>query len=71
MLEVLVAVFMISLMIGRWTLPLKKRLSNEFLAQMLLEFVANGSDITEFFAFVDEKAITIDLGLTNVILCKL
>ena len=67
MLEILVSLYLISLMIGRWTLPIKRKFSKHVIARMMLEYIANGADIAHMFAVVDEDQITLSLTLTNAI----
>ena len=71
MLEILVSIYLISLMIGRWTLPIKRKFSKHVIARMMLEYIANGADIAHMFSVVDEEQITISLDLTNTITGKL
>ena len=67
MLEIVVSIYLISLMMGRWTLPIKRKFSKHIIARMMLEYIANGADIAHMFAVVDEDQITVSLSLTNAI----
>ncbi len=67
MLEILVSIYLISLMIGRWTLPIKRKFPNPIIAKMMLEYIANGADIVHMFAVIDEEKISISSYLTNAI----
>ena len=63
MLEIVVALYLITLMVGRWTLPIKQRLTKAAVAQMLLEYIANGSDIAEFFGNIDQDPIAVNYSM--------
>ena len=67
MLEILVSIYLISLMIGRWTLPIKRKFPAHTIARMMLEYIANGADIVHMFAVVDEEKIAFNIDLTNAV----
>jgi hypothetical protein len=53
---------------GRWLLPRGRRVSRDFLADLLLEFLAIASDIMELLAVFDEDDVRGNLNLTYAIL---
>ena len=55
------------LVISRWLLP-RRKMSREFLADLLLEFLAIASDIMELLAVFDESAVRTNLILTYSVL---
>ena len=67
MLEIVVSIYLISLMVGRWTLPIKRKFPEHIIAKMMLEYIANGADIVHMFAVIDEEKIVLGLDLTNAI----
>lgn len=52
--ELFLSAYLITLMIAKWLLPIKQRLSREAVSTMLLEYIANGADIAEFYANVQK-----------------
>ena len=67
MLEIAVSIYLISLMIGRWCLPIKRKFPQHIIAKMMVEYIANGADIVHMFAVIDEEKISISLYLTNAL----
>jgi hypothetical protein len=67
MLEIVVSIYLISLMIGRWCLPIKRKFPQHIIAKMMVEYIANGADIVHMFAVIDEEKISISLYLTNAL----
>ena len=70
MLEIVVALYLITLMVGRWTLPIKQRLTKAAISQMLLDYIAIGSDIAEFFGNIDQEPIAVNYAMCASITSK-
>lgn len=70
MLEVEVVVFLSTLIVGKWMMPIKMRMSRLLLSQVLFQYVANGSDIAEFFSNLDEDSIQFSYSCMIAVLGK-
>ena len=68
MLEIEVVVFISTLIVGKWMMPIKMRMSRLLLSQIVFQYVANGSDIVELFSNLDEEAIEFSYSLMIAIL---
>ena len=61
-LEVEVVVFLSALMISKWMVQIKMRMSRILLSQVFFQYVANGVDIVEFFSNLDEESIELSIS---------
>lgn len=68
LLEIIVDVFILTCILTRWLLPTKKKFKREALMSLLLSFITNGTDIIEFFTYVDEERIFVNKSLVLWIL---
>lgn len=68
LLEIFVDVFILTCILSRWVFPMKTKFRREALLSLLLSFITNGTDIIEFFTYVDEERIFSNRAIIIVIL---
>ena len=68
MLEILVTIYLTTVLVARWILPINLRVTRIVLSKMVIDYIANASDMAEFFSNLSQSEARISTQLLVAIL---